>query len=234
LLIKNVTYASLLRALAKVNQRYDGNIAFDNYTVIKSNVFRVTLRVKDSHGKGARVSYRGRHLINACWHVHGHFFEELLKEEPNAIIKTAFAKIDKSGGNWIDVNVGTQLRPIMLSELCECGEPNPHPQWRFEDTFLTEPITVNADTKIKQRVWLDYDLLDSFAKKFGYRTPEPDNNPDYCGWVATLGDKYHNPTEMLREAMQKFNWAKNKHKNAIMGFCQTGHFSVGYTIYVRD
>jgi len=233
MLIKNVTYSDLIRALAKTNQKFDGNIIFNNCTGVKINIFRVTLRVKNSHGKGARISYNGRHLINACWHVHGYFFEQLLKETPNAIIKTVVGKIDKFGGNWIDQNVGSQLRPIMLSELCECVEPNPHPEWRFEDTFLTEPIEIDENTKIKQKVWEDYDLLDQLARKFGYETPEPDNNPDYCGWIATLGDKYHDPIKMLKEAMDKLRKAKTKHKDAIMGFCQTGHFSVGYTIYVK-
>jgi len=234
MLIRNVTYTSLLRALAKTNQRFDGNVIFDSCIKVKTKVFRLTLRVKDSHGKGARISYRGRHLVNACWHVHGYFFEHLLKEEPNAIIKTTIGKIDRFGGNWIDRNVGSQLRSIMLSELCECKEPKPHPEWRFEDTFLMEPIEVNEDTEIKQKVWQNYNLLDEFAKKFGYDTPKPDHNPDYCGWVATMGDKYHNPTEMLKEAMDKFSKAKTRHKDAIMGFCQTGRFSVGYTIYVKD
>jgi len=87
----------------------------------------VTLRVKDSHGKGAKLSYpnpstgRQRHLINACWHVHGYFFEALLEINENIVIKTAGRTVDKNGGNWHDWNIGSMMYPMYYSEACDCG-----------------------------------------------------------------------------------------------------------------
>lgn len=73
---------------------------------------------------GARISSSGRRIAAACWHVHGDFFDALLKIQPNAVIVTRGgpgAVIDKNGGNWQDCNIGSRMSPMMFSEACECA-----------------------------------------------------------------------------------------------------------------
>ena len=98
---------------------YDDNIIFNRFEKTGKR-FIVTLRVKDSKGKDHRLGYTGRHLINLCWHGHGHFFDELIKINPNAEIKALGRIINKSGGNWQDIDVGSILYPAYMSELCDC------------------------------------------------------------------------------------------------------------------
>ena len=112
------------------------------------------------------------------------------------------------------------------SELTEIGGIN-----ISERIFIKEPFEVNEDTRIKQKVFEDYDKLDALAKKLGYETPQHGN--ELCGWIATMGDEYHNPISMLKEAMQKLRDAKAKYKDAVMGFCHSVNFSIGYTIYIK-
>ena len=125
MIIKNVSGEDLSKALAKVNEKYDNNVIWNNYQK-EGNRFRVTLRVIDSHGKGARLSQsttskgNRRHLISACWHIHGDFFDELLNINQNAIIQTSITTIDKHGGNWTDRNIGSMINPLYYSEACEC------------------------------------------------------------------------------------------------------------------
>lgn len=119
----------LEQALAEINKRYGNNIVWNNFERLngKGTRFRVTLRVKDSHGKGAKLGHpnprtgRQRHTINACWHVHGYFFEALLAINPQILIKTAGRTVDKNGGNWEDWNIGSLMYPRYFSEACECG-----------------------------------------------------------------------------------------------------------------
>jgi hypothetical protein len=109
-------------------------------------------------------------------------------------------------------------------------------RYKFESVFLTTPLEVTGETRITQKVFTDYDELDALAKAFGYDSPTPEQNVNEsrCGWIATMGDESHNPTSMLREAMQKFTAIQLRYGDSIMGFCQTGNFSIGFTIYVRD
>jgi len=127
--IRNVTKEDLDKALAEVNKRYDNNIFFNNFEAMnqKGNAFRVTLRVRSSHGKGARLNIeRTRHLPYACWHVHGDFFDNLLIISPQTIIKTAKLTIHKDSngtvhGNWEDWNIGSIIEPCYFSEACGCS-----------------------------------------------------------------------------------------------------------------
>lgn len=92
-----------------------------------------------------------------------------------------------------------------------------------------KPLTI----PVKQKVWQDYDALDNYAVLHGYLCPE--NTPtSLCGWIATMGDSCHNPETMLKEANEKLVNAQRIHKDAVIGLCQTGNFSVGFTIYIRD
>ena len=123
--VKNLNAVELDRALALTNKRYDDNLEF-NYVRCNGHSVDFTLRVKDSHGKGARIGfYSHRHLINACWHAHGHLFENILKIQPRAIIQTMMSTIykdeyDNIVGNWQDKNIGSIVSPLMYSEACEC------------------------------------------------------------------------------------------------------------------
>lgn len=125
---KNTTRQEMLEALTILNQKYDNNVEFVYLDWNTSrHAVQCTLRVKESHGKGARLSQsqtslgNHRHLINACWHVHGDLFETILKLNPNVVIYAEKNKIDKHGGNWQDWNIGSIMNPLYYSEACECG-----------------------------------------------------------------------------------------------------------------
>ena len=128
-MIIKATREELEKALAMVNERYDNNVTWNDFERLNGSGtrFRITLRVKDSHGKGGKLGHenprngRQRHTINACWHVHGHFFEALLEINEDIVIKTAGRTVDKNGGNWHDWNIGSLMYPRYFSEACECG-----------------------------------------------------------------------------------------------------------------
>lgn len=122
MVISNITRNELERALEEVNKRYDNNIIWNNFQSLnkKGTRFRVTLRVRDSKGKGARRGISGRRLVSACWHVHGHFFEELFKLNPDVIIHTRGRIIEFPSSIWIDIDVGSLISPVFMSELCDC------------------------------------------------------------------------------------------------------------------
>lgn len=92
-----------------------------------------------------------------------------------------------------------------------------------------EPLTI----PVKVKVWRDYNALDKYVEKLGY-TVKHNTPTSLCGWIATMGDSCHDPQRMINEANEKLETAQQLHKGAIIGLCQTGNFSVGYTIYVRD
>jgi len=127
-LISDVSQVDLVLALAETNKEFEGNVIFNRLECqnAKQTRYRVTLRVRSSRGKGARLGFpdyrtgKQRHLVNACWHVHGTFFEKLLDIEPEAIIRTNGRVIDRYGGNWEDWNIGSIMYPMWYSEACEC------------------------------------------------------------------------------------------------------------------
>lgn len=121
---RNVTRGQMFNALQAINKKYGGNVEFNRFD--GARVFNFTLKVKDSRGKGAKLGFsrrldgRRRRTSNACWHVHGDFFDALLEINPAAVIVTAFARIDANGGNWQDKQVGSMVEPVMYSQMCEC------------------------------------------------------------------------------------------------------------------
>lgn len=123
MLASNVTLSDLETALHKINeQRFEGNVEF-NRLGWKGRRIRFTLRVKDSSGPGHRIGrHSARRMVSACWHVHGHFFEELFKVAPDAVVYSGGngQTITKDGGNWVDWNAGSILSPVPASCLCEC------------------------------------------------------------------------------------------------------------------
>jgi hypothetical protein len=144
MIARNVTESQMYLALAEINQKYDGNIVFKSFEK-KGKGFSFTLTVKETtRGKGkARIAAPGvrkssscfqheRRIAAACWHVHGHFFEELFKIAPDARVFSTFFKrfqtesftgwITKDGGNWLDGNIGSTYSPMMFSEACFCND----------------------------------------------------------------------------------------------------------------
>jgi hypothetical protein len=122
MITKNCTIEQCEKAMAKLTKLYDGNVIFNRLDGRGKRV-NFTLRVKDSKGKGAAKTTRGTRTVAACWHVHGHFFEELFKVEPTAEVFSAPINkwITKDANNWTDIDRGSMCQPAMASKLCECG-----------------------------------------------------------------------------------------------------------------
>jgi len=121
MIIKYCSEKDLKKALKETNKLFDNNIIFNSFQRLSRNRIRVTLRVKDSKGKGARKSLRGRRLISACWHVHGSFFYYLIKTNEKAIIETMLWIYNKDNiHQWVDADIGTFLEPLYYSEACDC------------------------------------------------------------------------------------------------------------------
>jgi len=130
MLAKHCTMANLDAALTIVNKKYLGNIRlYDVGTRGKHVKFR--LKTNDPKGPGVARGASGKRTGSGCWHAHGDFFEALLKVNPKAIIVTRISTISADGGNWQDVNVGSQVNYLDASEACDCeisksltGKPN--------------------------------------------------------------------------------------------------------------
>ncbi len=114
--VRKATEEDLRKALELTNKEFDGNVIFN-----RLDFPTFTLKVKDSKGKGARRGDSGRRLINACWHVHGTFFDKLFEVNPDAYVISQGNKITASEGNWVDRNIGSMMNPLYYSEACECG-----------------------------------------------------------------------------------------------------------------
>lgn len=126
----NVTKEQLQKALDLTNKEFDNNITFNRFPeyVSYNNLLNFTLKVKDSKLKGAgRGDFHylnkdgsRKKRINACWHVHGTFFDNLFKVNSEAYVYCGEKKITKQYGNWEDRNIGSMMHPLMFSEACEC------------------------------------------------------------------------------------------------------------------
>lgn len=123
MITRNCTKEQLRQALESVNERYQGNIKFKTLEP-KGKNFSFTLTVKDSKAMGGKIGHNGRRIAAACWHVHGHFFEELFKFAPDAKVLSRMAGtwITKMSGNWQDRNIGSMMYPLMFSQACDCNK----------------------------------------------------------------------------------------------------------------
>lgn len=118
----NCTEPQLVAAL----QQLDSNVRFKRGPELlnkKGDRWRFTLTVKDSRGKYGSINpVTGRHVAALCWHGHGHFFEELLKINPDAgVICSRERVVSVARDNiWTDWQRGSQMYPWYASEGCEC------------------------------------------------------------------------------------------------------------------
>lgn len=97
-------------------------------------------------------------------------------------------------------------------------------------------------------VFEDYDRLDALAAKRGYICPEiaqddrfangiacgAQNGALHCGWVATMGDSTISVESQLELLREKIKECERRKETVIIGFCRTGNFSVGYSIYRKQ
>jgi hypothetical protein len=98
---------------------------------------------------------------------------------------------------------------------------------------------------INCHVFEDYDHLDSLAEKRGYYPTEQTNDDRFetiglvglqngllhSGWVATADDCTTKAEDQLKTLKAKIAECLKRKETIIIGFCQTGWFSVGYSIY---
>ena len=139
MIVKNVTYKLMMRALDVLNTEYDNNIKFKSLESLNAKNTRYCFRltVINSSKAGGRLSADlSRRVAAACWHVHGRFFDILLSLEKNAVVSSSFnrkaIKIYREGdtiyNNWID--------PCNYSQACNCGVSNNLKDGKFN--YLTD------------------------------------------------------------------------------------------------
>ncbi len=128
MLIKNTNITELTEALVRVNEKYEGNVRFNDIKPINQadTRFKMTLRVVSSKGPGHKLSQRAwkdkqRRLVAACWHVHGDYFDCLFDINPKVEIRTGGFIYKSKRDNWEDIQVGSMMFPAYMSDLCECG-----------------------------------------------------------------------------------------------------------------
>lgn len=120
--------------------------------------------------------------------------------------------------------------------------------------FITDVVNLKDEPTINVKVFSkysdeDYDTLDQLAKDKGYEVIEPtkdteietegavgmQNSTLHSGWIATISDgvrmQVEDQVKLLNKKIQLCK--QDKGEDIIVGFCQTGKFSIGYTIYVK-
>ena len=123
----------------------------------------------------------------------------------------------------------------------------------MKNFLMQKNFPLNPNRQIQVRVFSKYsgkgyDYLDDMARKRGYLSIEPGvdeiinfpgvavgmgNAPLHSGWIATIGDESHNVEGMINLLNKKIEVLVTRKQKFIVGFCQTGHFSVGYSIYIK-
>jgi hypothetical protein len=117
----NCTIGQLQDALEIVNKKYDNQVIWNQEPIHYRNKIKFTLKTKTNVSYGHGISWTGRQLSTACWHVHGDFFDFLFTIAPDAKIYALGRMITKTKGNWLDFNRGSVVNPRFASELCECN-----------------------------------------------------------------------------------------------------------------
>jgi len=117
-------------------------------------------------------------------------------------------------------------------------------------TFITDkvenfPINVKVFSKYDVE---DYDTLDNLAREKGYLPISPavdeeiepqgliglGNSHLHSGWIATFDDYDVKAQQQIEHLNRKIDLCKTKGEKILIGFCQTGKFSIGYSIYVKE
>ena len=111
---------------------YSGNVKVHADAHTRGALTIARLDVRDSHGSGARTSASGRHGPYACWHAYRDVLGACFWVNPEAVIRTARAVYRGRDGFTRDypatgrVNVGSQVQPVTMPELCDHGVPEWH------------------------------------------------------------------------------------------------------------
>ena len=127
MLIIGASVGEIEEALRLTNDLFGNNVEFKRFDadgVTRDNLpkYQVTLKVKDSYEPGHRMSVprRGkrRHMVSACWHVHGEFMDAL-PEGTEIHVQWGGGLTIYPGDRWNDINIGGP-RTYYMSEACEC------------------------------------------------------------------------------------------------------------------
>jgi hypothetical protein len=118
------TAEQVLKAIEIINsERYNGKIIQHPDSDLTKR--KVRLRVKEC-GLPFTLT-KGKRSRNACWHVHGDFFDALFSINPHAVVWSRGERITKEDGNWKDyaahiVHVPYPGLPesVLASQLCDC------------------------------------------------------------------------------------------------------------------
>lgn len=127
MIIKNVTKNQMNKALNRLNKKYEDNIEFMELEPVGRR-YKFRLKAKSFEKEGWRRSFTGKRMKNACWHVHGEFFDIILDMVNEAVIRSSAHKIYNDQyshsriGNWQDWNIGSQMQPMYFSKACKHRE----------------------------------------------------------------------------------------------------------------
>lgn len=131
MLAKNVSSASVRRALAAANEFYDGNLRFaSGPKVVAGGGVRFRLSVHSSSAAGARRGVKKKadgtpwRLAFACWHAYGRFFDALFADSPNADVTSKLGPVNPKIG-WMDLAIPGH-EGLRYSDLCECKGERRH------------------------------------------------------------------------------------------------------------
>lgn len=133
--IKGLTLEQFTACTVRVSEdRYEGNIAVqgdarDTSGPRKGGACQARLEARNSRGPGSRKSWTGRLGPYACWHAYRDVLTLAFSLQPDAVIETGMALYRGKTG-FEDAypatafrNVGSQLLPSTMPELCACEAP---------------------------------------------------------------------------------------------------------------
>jgi hypothetical protein len=119
----------------QISQLYDGNLTVCQnahelpYARRPQCVAR--LAVVKSTGPGARRSSTGRRMPCACWHAYRDVLSAVFDAFPDAVIRTSMAVYRGHAGftetypETAYQNIGSELYPVTMPQLCECDDRTP-------------------------------------------------------------------------------------------------------------
>lgn len=114
-------------------QTYGGNVVVHGDSDDLDTAWRACrarLTVRDSHGPGSRISASRRHGPWACWHAYRDVLILVFERYPDAVVTAGVAwRVTYRGIEGFRElypgtgrkNVGSQLDPVTMPELCDCG-----------------------------------------------------------------------------------------------------------------